>query len=496
MISRKGEVETIIVGDHHGLTIPRINRARSGFPRLAGVRLVHTHLSGPPLNTEDLTDLVMVRLDMIAAIDVGGDGLPGLVHAAHIAPDPGQRRPYHLIEAHQAGQPPVHCAQLITAIEDELARCEPKVAATDGRDRAILVSVSPGAKETIQASLDELEALADSAGLAVVGKVKQRVKRVNPRFLMGKGKLADLMLASLRLGADLIVFDGELNASQVRSLTDYTELRVIDRTQLILDIFARRAKSREGKVQVEMAQLKYLLPRLGTRDDSLSRLSGGIGLRGPGETKLEIDRRRVRERLGRLSGELDRLSQQRRQQRSKRDQRGLPVISIVGYTNAGKSTLLNTLTKSAVRAENKLFATLDPSSRRLRLPKDQHVIITDTVGFIRDLPPDLVEAFAATLEELSRADMLLHIMDLSHPEMDAQRQAVERLLNELDLGHIPAVPVLNKMDMVSPQKTAAMAKRLGGVCVSATRSATLTPLLEVIAKGIARLPHSRGHRAA
>ncbi|MBU1741469.1 MAG: GTPase HflX, partial [Proteobacteria bacterium] len=468
-------------------TIPPLPRGRAGLPRLAGLRLVHTHLDASPLSREDLTDLLLLKLDLMAAVETDADGLPGRVFAAHIQPHGEDGDLLDLIPAHRPGQSPLDCAELIRALEAELARWRQAHRAGDDRDRAILVSVSAEPRHEIDPSLAELGALAASADIDVVGTVVQRVKTVKPRFLMGKGKLSELVIASLRLGADLIVFDRDLNPSQVRSLTEHTALRVIDRTQLILDIFARRAKSRAGKIQVEMAQLKYLLPRLSVRDDSLSRLSGGIGLRGPGETKLEIDRRRVRERMGRLSAQIDALSRQRKAQRKKRVRHDLPVISIVGYTNTGKSTLLNTLTEARVTAEDRLFATLDPTSRRLRLPRDRQVIITDTVGFIRDLPPDLLAAFAATLEQLREADLLLHVMDLSHPRLEDQATAVVDLLEKLDLGQIPTVAVLNKMDLVAPSLARTLARRHEGVSISAPDPGTLGPLLHVIDQRLSRL---------
>ncbi len=487
LLGRGGEVLSVIVGDHHSLTIPPLPRARAGLPRLAGLRLVHTHLDASPLSREDLTDLLLLKLDAMAVIETRPEGLPGRVQAAHIRPQGMGGELVDLIPAHLPGQSPLDVGELFRALEEELARRRPVHRAGDDRDRAILVSVSDAPRAEIESSLKELADLAASADIDVVGNVIQRVKKVNPRFLMGRGKLSELVIASLRLGADLIVFDRDLNPSQVRSLTEQTELRVIDRTQLILDIFARRAKSREGKLQVEMAQLRYLLPRLSTRDDSLSRLSGGIGLRGPGETRLEVDRRRVRTRLDHLAAQISAVSRQRQGQRRRRTRRGLPVISIVGYTNAGKSTLLNTLTRSRVTAEDRLFATLDPSSRRLRLPRDRQVIITDTVGFIRDLPPDLLTAFAATLEELHEADLLLHVMDLSHPDLDQQAAIVHDLLGRLGLGRIPTVAVLNKMDLVPPAKARALARRHDGVCISAPDPGTLGPLLRVIDRRLDQL---------
>ena len=276
---------------------------------------------------------------------------------------------------------------------------------------------------------------------------------------------------------DLLIFDQELNPSQVRAITDTTELRVVDRTQLILDIFAQRAQSREGKIQVEMAQLKYLLPRLGVKDDALSRLTGGIGARGPGETTLEINRRRTKDRIAQLEDDLRSLSKRRTLRRARRIRKEMPVVSIVGYTNAGKSTLLNSLTHSSVFVENKLFATLDPTSRRLRFPRDFEVIITDTVGFIRDLPKDLMEAFSATLEELQDADVLLHVIDISSPQFEEQMAAVDRTLAGLELSAKPTLIVFNKKDLVDLEFAERQVRKHRGITVSALNPRTLDPLI-------------------
>jgi GTP-binding protein HflX len=273
-----------------------------------------------------------------------------------------------------------------------------------------------------------------------------------------------------------------LNPSQIRAITDQVDIKVIDRTMLILDIFAQRAHSREGKLQVELAQLKYLLPRLIVKNTAMSRLTGGIGGRGPGETKLEINRRRVRDRIAQLEKALVLVRRQRKQQRARRSKKRLPVISIVGYTNAGKSTLLNTLTKSRELVENKLFATLDPSSRRLRFPRDVEVIITDTVGFIKDLPQDLVVAFRATLEELENADLLLHVIDISNPRYLEQVHSVEDILNDLELEKLAVIRVLNKQDLVDPELVRTLTARLDGIPVSADTSGTLMPLIERMQK--------------
>jgi len=295
-----------------------------------------------------------------------------------------------------------------------------------------------------------------------------------------------LIILALQKGATLIIFDQELNPSQIRSITDQIDLKVIDRTQLILDIFAQRAQTKEGKLQVELAQLKYLLPRLIAKNTAMSRLTGGIGGRGPGETKLEINRRRVRDRIKRLENDLELVRKQRKQQKSKRNKKDLPVISIIGYTNAGKSTLLNTLTKSHVRTENRLFATLDPSSRRLKFPKDIEVIITDTVGFIKNLPKDLIVAFRATLEELEGADLLLHIIDISNPRFKDQIKSVEKILFDLNLDDIPLIRVLNKKDLVDKKTTQKWSRDFDATAISAKKKSTMMPLIKKMKHSIHR----------
>jgi GTP-binding protein HflX len=354
-------------------------------------------------------------------------------------------------------------------------------------ERAILVGVTTGDIDEERESLNELTELALSADVAVLDTIIQRRPQIDAKTVLGKGKLDDLLIRSMRLGADVIVFDTELTATQVRVLSEATELKVIDRPQLILDIFAQHAQSREGKLQVELAQLKYLLPRLVMGQNSaFSRLAGGIGGRGPGETKLETDRRRVRTRISQLEKQVDDLGRQRHERRKTRVKKHLPIISLVGYTNAGKSTLLNQLTQSVVYAERKMFATLDPTSRRLRLPYDQEVIINDTVGFIRDLPETLVSAFRATLEEIADSDLLVHVVDASNPRVMQQIVSVNKILAELNFSSIPQLMVLNKADLLAADEVEIVKRQifldsgLNAVAISAIRRETLRPLTEII----------------
>ncbi len=481
LIDRKGRIAAIIVGDHHGIVIPQMREYRTAPDRLKGVRCIHTHLDDQALTRDDLNDLLLMRLDLMAAISVGKDGLPYKVHISHILPGKTDVPPYRLLDPLEPSKTDIGCDELIRSLEAELAQTSGEAAHTESSyERALLVSVTAAPKRAAIDALDELEELVLSSGIQVVDKILQQRKAIDSKFLLGSGKLKELTILALQKGATLIVFDQELNPSQIRSITDRIELKVIDRTQLILDIFAQRARTREGKLQVELAQLKYLLPRLVTKNTAMSRLTGGIGGRGPGETKLEINRRSVRTRISHLENLLSQVRRQRTQQKSKRAKRDLPVISIVGYTNAGKSTLLNTLTSSRVLAEKRLFATLDPSSRRLRFPRDTQVIITDTVGFIKDLPEDLKVAFRATLEELESADILLHVIDIGNPRCLEQVRAVETILADLELHRIPAIKVLNKQDTVSKETLHKMVRIIGGIPISAKKKKTTLPLIETM----------------
>lgn len=473
LINRNGGVETVIVGDYKAIFIPSLSHLRGGGGRLRGVRLVHTHLGGEAISQDDLMDLLFLRLDLLVMIEVQ-EGRALRLHPVHLVPGLESGEDWHFNDPLAVGRhDSLDARQLISSLEDEFARLRPTKEVDRGRDRALLISVSTDNRAVASAHMAELAELVRSADVQVLDTVIQRRRKINAKFILGRGKLSEIMLLALRHNANLLIFDQDLNPSQVRSITDFTELRVIDRTQLILDIFARRALSREGKLQIEMAQLKYLRPRLGARDDSLSRLTGGIGGRGPGETKLEIDRRRLNDRLARLAKELKKIGRERSARRRRRRQKELPVISLVGYTNAGKSTLLNKLTKSNILAEDKLFATLDPTSRRLRFPEDVEVIITDTVGFIRELPPDLLQAFKATLEELSEADLLIHVIDLANPGFEEQMAVVDNVLVELGLSEIPCLRVFNKIDLLEPDFVQQQLQRFPGVAISALDPASL-----------------------
>jgi len=478
LINRQGKIAYVIVGDHQGIVIPDTSEYRVSPGRFKGLRCIHTHLNNEPLTREDLTDLALLRLDIMAAITMTKAGYLHQVHAGYILPKSSAGKPFEILQPLNPNELDIGCLDLIQSLETELAHVKSLFEADTKKERALLISVTTVSRRTATASLAELEDLAVSSGIQVVGTVLQQRRKLNTRFLMGMGKLQDLIILALQKGATLIIFDQELNPSQIRSITNKIDLKVIDRTQLILDIFAQRAKTKEGKLKVELAQLSYLLPRLITRNTAMSRLTGGIGGRGPGETKLEINRRRVRNRISRLENALSLVRKQRKQQRAKRSKRGLTIISIIGYTNAGKSTLLNTLTKSNVRAESRLFSTLDPSSRRLKFPKDIEVIITDTVGFIKNLPKELIVAFRATLEELESADLLLHVIDISNPHFKDQIESVEKILADLNLHNISLIRVLNKKDLVDQATVDELTRALGGTAISANVESTLLPLIE------------------
>jgi GTP-binding protein HflX len=495
LVHRSGQVDYVVVGDAGKLMLPDIGRLRAAEGRFRGLRLVHTHVRGEPLTRDDLVDLVRLRLDLVAAIQMNHLGeARAIVYAHNVPTDAPGEPPYREVGPIPMGQAHVHVGQLMADLEAEFARRSRarEVRAKDGR--AILVHVAdkskPHALQHVEERLRELRELARTAGVDVADVIVQARDRVDPKFVLGRGKLDDVVLRAMQVDAETLIFDRELSPAQAAAIAKVADLKVLDRTQLILDIFAQRAESADGKLQVELAQLKYSLPRLAQKDDSLSRLTGGIGGRGPGETKLEIGRRRAKERVAHLEAQLKQLAKRREQRRRKRARGEIPTVAIVGYTNAGKSTLLNTLTGADVLAEDKLFATLDTRSRTLRVGwagyGDRDVVLTDTVGFIRELPKDLFAAFRATFEEAADADLLLHVVDASDPAKDDHIATTERLLEELDLADIPRILVFNKSDLLEPLEGAILGRsHPGAVLVSARNRETTRALLAVIAQKLA-----------
>ena len=478
LISRRGDIEYVIVGDASKLMLPEVGRLRAGHGRFRGLRLVHTHLRNEVLSRDDLVDLALLRLDWVAALGVNHEGRPADLHQAHLVPHRDGKSPWILLPPVPFFRADLDFAGPIAALEEEFDRVAPATRKTTQRTRALLVVAELGKRRgDLESRVHELRELAKSAGVEVVEVVEQRRAEPDPRFLIGRGKLEDVLVRAMQHDAEMLVFDPDLSPGQAHTIASFTDLLVVDRTMIILDIFAQRAKSRDAKLQVELAQLRYRLPRLQEENTMMSRLVGGIGGRGPGETKLEISRRRARERVHRLESEIERTRKQRAERRSSREKAGLPMVAIVGYTNAGKSTLLNSLTGSDVVAEDKLFATLDPTTRRLRFPRERELILADTVGFIRDLPKDLAEAFRATLEELDQADLLLHVVDAADPNRDAQITAVEKILGDLGLAETPRLLVYNKMDRLPPDQAAALKATADASFASALDRKSCLPLL-------------------
>ena len=511
LVHRSGEIDYVIAGDATRLMLPDIGRLRAATGRFRALRLIHTHLYNEPLTRDDLVDLVRLRLDLVAAIQLSPEGEARTIHYAYNTPvaEPSNPRrshlalplpegeamllsadgslPYRQVGPLPFGRSEVNFGELIQALEDEFARRTRTRAVTAKDGRAILVHVSDKAKahnhHAAEESLRELSELSRTAGVQVMDTVLQSRERIDPKFVLGKGKLDEVVLRAAELDVETLIFDHNLTPSQAAAIVKHTDLKVVDRTQLILDIFAQRAESSDGKLQVELAQLKYALPWLSLKDNALSRLTGGIGGRGPGETKLEVGRRRAKERVSFLEAQLRKLSKQRTQRRRRRGRQEIPVVSIVGYTNAGKSTLLNALTGASVLAEDKLFATLDTRSRRLRFPEEREVVITDTVGFIRDLPKDLFAAFRATFEEAADADLLLHVVDAADPARDQQIETTVDLLEQLGLGGIPRILVYNKVDRMEKEQARLLGwGRADMVALSATDRESTRGLLGKIAE--------------
>ncbi|MCB9673604.1 MAG: GTPase HflX [Alphaproteobacteria bacterium] len=488
LVDRQGTVDKVVIGDAHRVFLPDLGRWRAGEQRFRGLRLVLTDLRQIGLTEDDLTDLTLLRLDAVAAIAVDpGNGLPGTIQWAYLLPptDDGST-PRHVERVDAVHHWDLDWLDFISDLENQFAQPTQLRQVEEG-EGCILVGVSmEGSRHAAQRSMAELARLAETAGLQVRDSVLQARKKLDGRTVIGTGKLQELVVRSMHVGAEVLVFNRELSPSQLRNIAESTDLKVLDRTQLILDIFAQHAKTKEGRLQVELAQLRYRAPRLALMPTAMSRLTGGIGGRGPGETKLEINRRRATERLTRLERQLEEISKQRELRRARRKKNRVPVVSIVGYTNAGKSTLLNRVTRSEVLAEDKLFATLDTTTRRFRFPEEREIILADTVGFIEDLPSTLVQAFKATLEELEEADLLLHVLDASDPDVEHHKGNVEKIVAELGLADRATMLVWNKCDAADPVEVDALVRRHGGIAVSALEGTGLENLLDTVEHALFR----------
>lgn len=481
LMDRQGHVLRVAVGDAKEMPMPQMAYVET---RLSGYRLLHTHLGGGGLSRPDLTTLFLNRLDALAALDVDvKNGLPGPLHIAQLSPPGALEEDWQLLPSK-----PYHdyldwdVAEATAALEEELARRSRTYELQDGAgERAILVGVDRGEGVQAEVDLSELVELARTAGAVTVYKELVFRPTLDPRYAVGRGKLEELQSRAYHENAGTLIFGVDLTPAQAREIEAVTGLKVLDRTQLILDIFAQHARSPEAKAQVELAQLKYLLPRLVGKGQELSRLGGGIGTRGPGETKLEVDRRRLQDRISLLSAKLREIAGRRQETRRAREKAGLPVVAVVGYTNAGKTTLMQALAKNGEAGENKLFATLRPLTRRGFLPGVGEVLYTDTVGFIRHMPEELVEAFRSTLEELREADLLLHVLDASGEGALERHAVVEDLLGTLEV-EAPQVLVLAKADRAGGYDLEFIKERLGGIPVSAVKGSGLPELKEQIAQ--------------
>jgi GTP-binding protein HflX len=444
-------VRCVVAGEPEEITIPALSRFRALPSRLRGLRFVRTSAGKAEPDSDDIADLALLRLDTLSVLTGNVDGVINSLCTIHLMPPQPDRSdiliPYAVLSNTNPHQSPFDFRNFVEELEYEISSKTKALYVTKKKYAAILVGVFTS-REGVKERMAELSELAQSAEADVLDIITQIRADIHPRTVLGAGKLKEIMITALVKGADIIIFDNSLSPAQVKEISGLADINIIDRTQLILDIFAKRAVSNEGKIRVELARLKYYLPYLTLRDDAMSRITGGIDGRGPGETKMEIDRRRIADRISFLTGKLKKIERNRVTQRSKRVRHKLPVISIIGYTNAGKTTLLNTLTQSDAYADDRMFATLDTSSKRIRFPRERDVIITDTVGFIRDLPEDLAGAFKSSLEELYEADVLLHIADASSPYAGQHIKSVRTVLNELGIADKPTILAFNKTDLI------------------------------------------------
>lgn len=466
-VNRRGQVIRVGVGTVRQTQIPPLELPRYGAERLSGIRCIATQLKSEAPSDSVLTAMALQRLDTLVILTLSGSGFErrgggatGYIkhgYLAHLVPHP---------EANWTVSPPLSLdvltqqdfQELVEGLEEEFRREYVAQQVDADHDRVLLVGLMTGnlSPRRFQDGLSEVTRLVETAGGEVLQVLRQRRPSPHPQTVVGEGKVQEIALSAQTVGANLIVFDRDLSPAQVRNLEMQIGVRVVDRTEVILDIFAQRAQSGAGKLQVELAQLEYILPRLAGRGRAMSRLGGGIGTRGPGETKLETERRSIQRRISRLQQEVNQLQAHRSRLRQQRQHQDVPSIAIVGYTNAGKSTLLNVLTNAEVYTADQLFATLDPTTRRLMLedPRTHEplaIVLTDTVGFIHDLPPSLMDAFRATLEEVTEADALLHVVDLSHPAWQSQIRSVMGILSEMPVTPGPALLVFNKMDQVDSE---------------------------------------------
>ncbi len=480
LINRKGKVEIVFIGDSFQVPFDQLPRSREAKYRLRGYRLIHTHLKDSILSHADLVTLLKERLDLIGVLEVKEDGIPGKFQIAHVLPPNSQGKMWQILDYNDLGRIEINFEEFLRNIEYENERTFFDIGGRREKEGVFLIGVHKNSRVSAQNSIKELESLAISADKVVLDKTVQGRKQIDPRYLIGKGKLEEVILRARQLGADSLVFDLELTPAQVKSISEKTNLSVVDRTQLILEIFAKHAVTSEGKIQVRLAQLRYLLPRLTGKGTELSQLAGGIGTRGPGEKKLEEERRRFRKQIQQLEGQIGEISRRREHTRKKRTETGIPTVTLIGYTNVGKSTLFNALTKSNAIVQNKLFSTLNPTTRKLILPGKREILLTDTVGFIRNLPRELIKAFKATLEEMGESSLLVHVADSSDPLLDERIESVEAILESTGFDDIPRIIVFNKIDRAPIETIDRLKKAYQAPTISALNEETLSDLLELV----------------
>lgn len=487
-ITRSGQIIEIAVGDNATVELPSFS-GRRGAGRLSGIRCIHTHPGGNPyLSGVDISALKNNKYDAMVAIGVVSPDFTKseLTFGLITGIDSNENYttecygPYSIEDAEN-----INFVNTVSTIERILDKQTGTASLQVVSERAILIGMEWGRNDslwTVDDSLEELKQLADTAGATVIKKFIQKRPKPDPAFFIGRGKVQELALYAQQENIDLCIFDDELSPAQQRNIESVMGIRILDRTALILDIFAQRARTNEGKLQVELAQLQYTLPRIMGKGLMLSRLGGGIGTRGPGETKLEVDRRRIRDRIAFIKDQIEKVKEVRSLHRSKRKKNNVFEVSLVGYTNAGKSTLLNTLTNSDIYAKDQLFATLDPTTRQLTLPNKQEIIITDTVGFIQRLPHQLIAAFRSTLEVVTEADLLVHVIDVSHELYKEQAAAVHEVLKEIGAETKPVITVYNKIDKLPPDSklTDRLALQEDTVCISAAKKLNLETLQQMI----------------
>jgi GTPase len=489
IINRRGLVESVIVGDHQSIAIPQLSTERVGRARFRGIRFIHTHLKSELLSKEDLSDLALLQLDLVACIGERRGERDDFIHIGHLVPGNREGKTWDFIEPQPVRELDIDFTGFITDLENEFVKERGRFYVLNkASDQCLLICVvmpGKGRNKHMDDRIAEMKDLCYSAGISVIDTIVQRPKELHPKYLIGKGKIEEAVIKCQQIGADLILFDEELTPGQINNISELTELKVIDRNQLILDIFSRRANTREAMIQVELAQLKYILPRLVGRNSAFSRLMGGIGGRGPGETKLEVDRRRIRDKIAFLEKKLMEVRKIREKKRQRRSNSHIPVVSIVGYTNSGKSTLLNLVTKSKVEVEDKPFSTLNPTTRMIKYPERKEIILTDTVGFINELPQVLLKAFVATLEELEDASLLLHLVDISAPDFEERIETVENILKTLNLEHKKRTIVFNKIDRIDRTILSNIEKRYDAVSISCLKKEGIEGLIDKVERVLA-----------